>query len=359
MRAPAVIVPVSATGIGEASIVATLKGPGDLLLDQDYALGVMPPNPPVTRRTTLPLMANGGALTIGKDLMSDMMPGTGSIALSVSPLPQLDAAGLVRDLDRYPYGCSEQTVSRALPLLYLSDLGVSARRSTANCRSACRRRSHASPTRQTGSGSFGLWSAYDGGSLWLSAYVTDFLLRAREKGFEVPEDVLVGGLDYIRNMVGNAPDIEEGQGQDMAYALYVLARAGRAPVGDLKYLADTKLYGLRLAAGPRADSPPPSPCWATASARTRPSPPPSRRLGPEVEMHPARRIPQRLRQRAARCRRDPRTRHRCQGEARGHPHRHERGGGGARPLLLCLDAGHGLDGARRPRRRGGRQGDPP
>ena len=27
----------------------------------------------------------------------------------------------------------------------------------------------------------------------------------------------------------------------MAYALYVLARAGRAPVGDLKYLADTKL----------------------------------------------------------------------------------------------------------------------
>ena len=99
-------------------------------------------------------------------------------------------------------------------------------------------------TRQTGSGSFGLWSAYDGGSLWLSAYVTDFLLRAREKGFEVPEDVLVGGLDYIRNMVGNAPDIEQGQGQDMAYALYVLARAGRAPVGDLKYLADTKLSGF-------------------------------------------------------------------------------------------------------------------
>jgi uncharacterized protein YfaS (alpha-2-macroglobulin family) len=99
-------------------------------------------------------------------------------------------------------------------------------------------------TRQTGSGSFGLWSAYDGGSLWLSAYVTDFLLRAREKGFEVPEDVLVSGLDYIRNMVGNAPDIEEGQGHDMAYALYVLARAGRAPVGDLKYLADTKLAGF-------------------------------------------------------------------------------------------------------------------
>ena len=43
--------------------------------------------------------------------------------------------------------------------------------------------------------------------------------------------------------------VEEGGGQDMAYALYVLARAGRAPVGDLKYLADTKIgqFGSPLA----------------------------------------------------------------------------------------------------------------
>ena len=246
-----IIVPVSATGIGTASIVATLKGPGDLLLDQEYALGVTPANPLVTRRTTLPLMANGGALTIGKDLLSDMLPGTGSVALSVSPIPQLDAAGLVRDLDRYPYGCSEQTVSRALPLLYLSDLGVDAKDVDGELKERMQEAVNRLANRQSGSGSFGLWSADDSGSLWLTSYVTDFLLRAREKGYEVPEDVLVGGLDYIRNMVGNAPDIEQGQGQYMAYALYVLARAGRAPVGDLKYLADTKLERLRLAAGAR------------------------------------------------------------------------------------------------------------
>jgi uncharacterized protein YfaS (alpha-2-macroglobulin family) len=238
------VAPVKATGIGTASIVVTLKGPGDLLLDHHYVIDITPASPPIIRRTTLPLMANGGAITIGKDLMSDLMPGTGAIAVSVSPLPQLDAAGLVRDLDRYPYGCSEQTVSRALPLLYLSELGIKPE----EIDGALQQRMQEAVTRlidrQTGSGSFGLWSASDGGSLWLSAYVTDFLLRAREKGFAVPEDVLVGGLDYIRNMVGNAPDIEEGQGQDMAYALYVLARAGRAPVGDLKYLADTRLNGF-------------------------------------------------------------------------------------------------------------------
>ena len=245
-----ITVPVKGASFGTASIVATLKGPGDILLDQDFTLGVEPANPLVTRRTTMPLQAKGGSLTIGKDLLTDMVPGTGAVALSISPLPQLDAAGLVRDLDKYPYGCSEQTVSRALPLLYLSDLGVDPKDLDASIPDRMQKAVTRLVNRQSGSGSFGLWSAYgDDSSLWLTAYVTDFLLRAREKGYAVPEDVLVGGLDYIRNSVGNAPDIEDGGGQDMAYALYVLARAGRAPVGDLKYLADTKIsqFGSPLA----------------------------------------------------------------------------------------------------------------
>ena len=35
-------------------------------------------------------------------------------------------------------------------------------------------------------------------------------------------------------------DFEKG-GEDRAYALYVLARNGRAPIGDLRYYADTRL----------------------------------------------------------------------------------------------------------------------
>ena len=245
-----IIVPITATGPGTATVIATLKGPGDLILDQEFALTAVPSNPLVTRRITMPLAAKGGSLTLSKDLVADLLPGTTSVALSVSPLPELDVAGLVRDLDRYPYGCSEQTVSRALPLLYLSDLGVDPKDIDGELKERMQQAVARLVNRQSGSGAFGLWSAYgDDSSLWLSSFVTDFLLRAREKGYEVPEDVLVNGIDYIRNMVGNAPDIEEGGGQDMAYALYVLARAGRAPVGDLKYLADTKLddFGSPLA----------------------------------------------------------------------------------------------------------------
>ena len=92
-------------------------------------------------------------------------------------------------------------------------------------------------------GSFGLWSA-GGDDAWLDAYVTDFLTRAREKGFAVPDVLFKNALDRIRNSVVNANEPEKDGGRDLAYGLYVLARNGTAPIGDLRYLADTKLSNL-------------------------------------------------------------------------------------------------------------------
>ena len=42
----------------------------------------------------------------------------------------------------------------------------------------------------------------------------------------------------------NANEPEKDGGRDLAYGLYVLARNGAAPIGDLRYLADTKLGNL-------------------------------------------------------------------------------------------------------------------
>ena len=97
--------------------------------------------------------------------------------------------------------------------------------------------------RQGSNGSFGLWSA-GGDDAWLDAYVTDFLTRAREKGFAVPDVLFRSALDRIRNSVVNADEPEKDGGRDLAYGLYVLARNGTAPIGDLRYLADTKLNNL-------------------------------------------------------------------------------------------------------------------
>ena len=97
-------------------------------------------------------------------------------------------------------------------------------------------------TRQNSSGAFGLWAVdNDGDDLWLDAFVTDFLTRARERSFAVPAQAFDSALDHLRNEVVNAADPSEGAGEPLAYALYVLARNGRPIVGDLRYLTDVKL----------------------------------------------------------------------------------------------------------------------
>src|SRR4029078_13368405 len=47
-------------------------------------------------------------------------------------------------------------------------------------------------------------------------------------------------LDRLQNFIAYAEDFQKG-GEDRAYALYVLADNGRAPIGDLRYYSDTRL----------------------------------------------------------------------------------------------------------------------
>ena len=97
-------------------------------------------------------------------------------------------------------------------------------------------------SRQSSNGAFGLWSAdSDDDDVWLDAFVTDFLTRARERNFAVPQHAFDHALDRLRNAVVNAPEPSKDNAEPLAYALYVLARNGRPVIGDLRYLADAKL----------------------------------------------------------------------------------------------------------------------
>jgi uncharacterized protein YfaS (alpha-2-macroglobulin family) len=180
-------------------------------------------------------------VTLSNDVFADLVPGTGSVAISVGLSSALDAAALLAALDRYPFGCTEQITSRALPLLYVNDLASAAHLAldgTADQR--IRESIDRVLARQGGNGSFGLWSA-GGDDIWLDAYVTDFLTRARERNFTVPDVAFKLALQRLRNFVGNAEDPSKNGGRTLAYALYVLARNGAAPVGDLRYFVDTRL----------------------------------------------------------------------------------------------------------------------
>ena len=167
---------------------------------------------------------------------ADLVAGTGHATLTAGPLARFDVPGLMRQLDRYPYGCTEQLTSAALPLLAAGDLAGPLTRTDVQERvdSAIAR----ILTRQASNGAFGLWRAQSG-EFWLDAYVTDFLSRAKSAGYAVPDLAFDLALDNLRNRVNYASDFEEG-GEEIAYALFVLAREGAASMGDLRYYADAK-----------------------------------------------------------------------------------------------------------------------
>jgi uncharacterized protein YfaS (alpha-2-macroglobulin family) len=230
-------------GAGTAQLDVAVTGPNGLSLARHYALDVKPATQILARRS-IRTLAKGESLTLTADMFSDLVPGTGGVSLSAGLSTALDAATILQALDRYPHGCSEQITSRAMPLLYVNELATGANLAQDNnvdqrIRDAIERLL----ARQGSNGSFGLWSA-GGDDAWLDAYVTDFLTRAREKGFAVPDVLFKSALDRIRNSVVNADEPEKDGGRDLAYGLYVLARNGAAPIGDLRYLADTKLKEL-------------------------------------------------------------------------------------------------------------------
>ena len=236
-------VPLTAPAAGTGFVKVRIAGPQDFALERNYTLAARPATQILARRNVRPI-AKGESITLNADMFADLVPGTGAVSISVGPSTALDAATLLKALDRYPFGCSEQITSRALPLLYVNELAVEAHLALDTAidqriRDAIDRLL----ARQGSDGSFGLWSV-GGEDAWLDAYVTDFLTRARERGFAVPDVAFRLALDRLRNFVTNQNDPGRNGGRDLAYALYVLARNGVAPVGDLRYIADTKLADI-------------------------------------------------------------------------------------------------------------------
>jgi uncharacterized protein YfaS (alpha-2-macroglobulin family) len=235
-----IAVPVSASGAGAGVVTVKIGGPDNFELERSYTLDARPATQILTRRTVRAI-AKGETLTLSKDLLADFVPGTGRVGLSVAVSTALDAPTLLNALDRYPFGCSEQVASRAMAMLYINELAAQAQLAPdgdvdQRIRDAISRLL----ARQGSNGSFGLWSV-GGDDPWLDAYIADLLTRARARGFDVPQTAYTLAIDRLRNYVATAPEPSRNGGRDLAYALYVLARNGAAPIGDLRYIADVKL----------------------------------------------------------------------------------------------------------------------
>ena len=214
-----------------------LETPDGRVLTRDLRLSVQHTDPEIARTSQFTL-AGGESFRFTADALDGLRPGSARAVLVAGAGAALNIPGLIGRLEGYPYGCTEQIASGIAPLLLASnavaELGLV---TEAEARARVQDAIDRILTRQGRTGSFGLWGA-GGSDLWLDAYVTDVLLRAKAQGADVPQTALRMALNNLRNQVAQAGQMFGGA-QGYAYAFHVLAQAGEAVIGDLRYYADT------------------------------------------------------------------------------------------------------------------------
>ncbi|HEX3064920.1 MAG TPA: MG2 domain-containing protein, partial [Dongiaceae bacterium] len=114
-------IPLNAQDPGEVNIHLVIAGPEGFKLAHEATLTVRAAQFPLLERVVRRLKP-GESMQLSEAALARFLRSTGEMYASFSSLPNLDVAALLRQLDRYPYGCIEQTTSRALPLLYVSDV---------------------------------------------------------------------------------------------------------------------------------------------------------------------------------------------------------------------------------------------
>ena len=120
-----------------------------------------------------------------------------------------------RWLEVYPYACSEQIASQALPLvtLYRAQRASGTPLLTGDARPRIQNVIATLSSRQREDGGIGLWSADDWSTPWLTAYAGRVLLDAREAGFTVDDKVLNGIANYLTRALRDPNSVKLALGE--------------------------------------------------------------------------------------------------------------------------------------------------
>ncbi len=226
---------------GTAALQLAVSGPQNFALQRNFELAVRPAQP-ATSHFVAAEIAKGAAFTVGQRELAEFLPGTAALHLSVGTAPDLGIADLLVSLDAYPYGCAEQTTSRALPLLYFAEVAraIGVAKDDVQLRARVQGAIDRVLAMQLRDGGFGLWSAFDDGGGWLTAYVMDFLTQARARNYLVPDIVFQSGLNRLEALTRELTH-DEAELAVLAYAHAVLAANRRGDIAAARYLADTQL----------------------------------------------------------------------------------------------------------------------
>jgi uncharacterized protein YfaS (alpha-2-macroglobulin family) len=248
--------------VGAPAITVVVKGER-LNVERRFPVSVRPPTPQqqLSRRYSIKA---GETLEIRDANLSGFYRESALAHLVLSDKPPIDVRAAVRDLLMYPYGCAEQTTSTTYPHLFIDEdearrLGM--KPFTRDQRVEIVDKSVAKlGAMQAPVGGFSLWGNPSEYEYWLSAYVTRFLIDAREQGFAVPDNVHDKAIDFIlrglQEGISRLPapgarptppsttglwnDRNFGTFDALAFGGYVLSKERKAPVSTLRQLYESR-----------------------------------------------------------------------------------------------------------------------
>lgn len=229
--------------IGNAIVKVKVKGAGESAYD-NTELMVRLPNPPVTYSSEVFLKA-------GQDTVISYVPvgveTTNRLTVESYGIPPINLEKRLKYLTGYPHGCTEQTISRVFPLLYLEsvmDLTDDFKEvNNTNLRIAIQHLYE----RQVSSGGFRYWPNKRDANLWVSSYAGQFLYHADKKGYNVPAGMISRWEKFQKNTARSwKPRYYMGRCTncfDQSYRLYTLAEIGKPEIGAMNRLKEANNIG--------------------------------------------------------------------------------------------------------------------
>jgi len=177
---------------------------------------------------------------------------TNTVVLEASSLPPLNLEKRLDFLIQYPYGCLEQTLSAALPQLYLKSLVKLDAERTRDVEENVKAAVARMPGFQMMNGAFSYWPGSREGHDWTTVYAGYFLLEAARLGYHVPQAML-DAWRANQKMMANGFVTGGGTAQLVqSFRLFTLALARDPDLGAMNRLRESAglpgLAGLMLAA---------------------------------------------------------------------------------------------------------------
>lgn len=191
----------------------------------DSSLSIRPSNPFITTINSGESTDKIKRLAIERQLYSEYQSSTAII--SNNPLSLV--TGLQKYLTDFPYGCTEQLISKAMPLLALLNQPESLIQD--NDKPQLKQSIQTKllsiiqqlNQRQLSNGSFSYWpnTLTNPNNDFTSIYAMHFLTEAQTQGYSIPHEVFNSGLNYLKEFALQTPkDLSSARIQ--AYAIYIL-----------------------------------------------------------------------------------------------------------------------------------------